>query len=112
MLFGASQPAADFDPNERSFAKFTTIVSQRMNVELRIVTSSAGSTCRHSVWSAPEQRAKFWKVAPSIRIPCERFCCRYEFCTSGWAEPKPDRHWYVVGPQTPPRMFTCEHDAQ
>jgi hypothetical protein len=67
-LFGASKPAADFE-FERSFARLTTIVSHFRKIELWIVRSSAGSTWRHSVWSALAQRAKFCQETPSIRIP-------------------------------------------
>src|SRR5215218_6406440 len=92
MLFGARKPADEFE-FARSFAKLTTIVSHILKIELRTVMSSAGSTCRHSVWSAVVHRAKFCQVVPSIRIPCARFTCVYADCTSGCAEPRPDRHW-------------------
>jgi len=39
----------------------------------KLFSSSSGSICMHSVWSELAQRAKFWNVAPSIRMPRERF---------------------------------------
>src|SRR5437773_12568491 len=109
MSFGARKPATDVE-FARSFAKLTVIVSQSLKVELRIVMSSAGSTCRHSEWSAEVQRAKFWKVAPSIRMWFARLTCFVADWIAGCTLARHGR--YVSGPQTPPTIETLEQDAQ